>query len=115
MPTALGPAAGVATQPITISHTVQNQGTGDLPASHFRVYVYLSSDAVFSAEDMLFVQDGFTVALAAGASTTRNVGATLPNVPAGDYYLISVVDAEVEVPEANETNNTFVSPITITN
>src|SRR5262249_4525887 len=57
---------------------------------------------------------GSTTAIAPGASDSRTQTVTIPNVPAGNYYLIVVVDALNNVFEANETNNQRAVPITIT-
>ena len=106
------PAAATTQQSIALSWTVTNQGTGTAQPS-WSDYVYLSTDAVYNTGDTQVSLQSTTTALGVGESYTRTPTATVPNVPAGNYYLILRVDHLNVRYEANETNNTQAIPITI--
>ncbi|MEN9609289.1 MAG: hypothetical protein RLZZ628_103 [Bacteroidota bacterium] len=93
---------------------IKNIGTGNA-TNNFSVQAYLSTDNVWSAND---IQDGIipTANFAAGFSVPQVPGASTvsANVPAGQYYLILKVDAENQIPESNENNNVLVSTSTFT-
>ena len=98
---------------MTLSWTVKNQGNGSAPNSSWFDRVYLSTDNVFDNGDTQVTAVVNPSALAPGASYTQNVQAFLPNVPPGNYFLILRVDADNNVFESDETNNTLVTAITI--
>src|SRR5262249_6617072 len=58
-----------------------------------------------------------TASLAAATSytvpPTGTVTITLPQVPAGSYFLLLQTDRAGQVPEANETNNVLATPIQV--
>jgi hypothetical protein len=112
--TAVGPAAGVAGQSLSVTWTGKNQGTASVPDGWVD-RVFLSTDAVLDGGDTLIVATGyFGGTLAAGASYSNSQTITLPNVPPGTYYLIAYVDGTQVRAESDETNNTLAMPITIT-
>jgi len=112
-PTALtGPASARAGQAISISWTVTNQGTG-ATAGSWGDQVYLSTDQVCCTGDSLLVLVSKS-SLAVGASYTETRTVTIPNVPAGSYYLLFRTDWANNLFETNESNNQQVAPITIT-
>lgn len=101
------PATGVSQGPATISWTVMNNETSPAPASWYdRVYLSTSatlfSGSTYSAGDYA---TGSNTPLAAGASYTRTQSVTLPNVPAGDYYVFVYTDIYGYQGETNENNN----------
>ena len=99
------PTSAGAGAPIALTDTTRNAGAGNSPATTTRFY--LSSDWLLDASDVLLATRAVP-ALAAGASDTGSVTATIPaGTPGGAYYLIAVVDAENAVAETQETNNTF--------
>ena len=113
-PTAFtAPSSATAQEAISLSWTVTNQGTGTAQRS-WADYVFLSTDPVYSGSDTHVFFVGAPTALAVGANYSRTQTVTVPNVPAGDYYLILRVDHHNFVYEADETNNQAVVPITIT-
>ena len=91
-PTALtAPAVVSPRQPITVSWTVANRGTG--PAvPRWKDVVYLSTDSVCCAADEIVAALEITAVAGAGQSYTRTQTATVPSVPAGQYYLIVSTD-----------------------
>lgn len=113
-PTALAwvgnPLAGGA---LALSWGVANDGAGAAPAAGRTDRVYFSTDATLDAADTLLADAATTGALAAGgvSSLTRTV--TLPTGPASGF-LILATDPGGAVTEANEANNTFARPISLT-
>jgi hypothetical protein len=99
--------------------TVREVNTGDEPAGAAVRRIVLSTDAVFgNADDVTLATLPREDALAPGATLSTPVSATIPTgLNNGRYLLILRVDAEGQVGEGNETNNTFVaasSPLTLT-
>ena len=112
-PTALtAPATVSPRQPIAVSWTVTNRGTGSaLP--RWNDFVYLSTDSVCCAVDEIVAAVELTAVVAPGQSYTRTQTTTVPRVPAGQYSLIVSADDGRVVPEADEVNNRRVLPITV--
>ena len=75
--------------------------------------MYLSTDNVFDNGDTLVASALNPSALAPGASYTQTVQTGLPSVSPGNYFLILRVDANNDLVESDETNNTLVTAITI--
>ena len=112
-PTALtAPTAVSPRQPITVSWTVTNRGTGSA-VPRWNDVVYLSTDSVCCAVDEAVAALEITAVAGAGQSYTRTQTATVPRVPAGQYYLIVSTDDDRVLPEADKANNRRVLPITV--
>ena len=112
-PTALtAPAAVSPRQPITVSWTVTNRGTG-AAVPRWHDVVYLSTDGVCCAVDEIVAAHEVTAIVGAGQSYTWTQTATVPGVPAGQYYLIVSTDDDRVLPEADKANNRRVVPITV--
>jgi hypothetical protein len=97
---------------VTYSEATGNKGTAVAGASVTKYY--LSVNSVYDRLDLL-VSERPVPALAAG-STTRPylTTVTVPRgVAAGTYYLIAVADADKDVIELSETNNTKSLQITV--
>ena len=75
--------------------------------------VYLSTDSVCCAVDEAVAALEITAVAGAGQSYTRTQTATVPRVPAGQYYLIVSTDDLRVLPEADKANNRRVLPITV--
>ncbi len=94
---------------ISYRFDLANQSNTSIPGN-FSVKAYLSTDEFLSADD---VQDGIvpTGNFAAGLSVPQVLGAT--TVPAGlapgNYFIILKVDADNQIGESNEANNTVYS------
>jgi hypothetical protein len=93
---------------------IKNIGTGNA-TGNFTVKAYISTDNVLSTNDIQNgviptgnFNAGFTSSQASGASTIPST------LAAGQYYLILVVDADGQIAESNETNNTIVSTSSFT-
>jgi subtilase family serine protease len=112
-PTALtAPATVSPRQSIAVSWTVANRGTGSA-VPRWNDVVYLSTDSVCCAVDEAVAALEITAVAGAGQSYTRTQTATVPRVPAGQYYLIVSTDNGRVLPEADKANNRRVLPITV--
>ncbi|NQT84536.1 hypothetical protein HQ563_16055 [bacterium] len=104
-PTALMAPVSVVTQHrVEVSWTVENQGTGEAQAPWYD-RLYLSEDEVLDGGDRVLDSVYRTQALLPGESYSPSRTVTIPNVPAGTYYLIVRTDLNDNVYEADETNN----------
>ena len=77
-------------------------------------HVYFSTDTTLDAQDTRIVavrRDN--LGLTVGESYTRTERVRLPQVPAGNYYLIVVADAAGQLYEHNEANNQRVQAIAV--
>jgi subtilase family serine protease len=96
-----------------VEFTVENQGEGPAPSSEVRLY--LSSDAVLSADDMDLGARASIPALGEGARySTYDLAVTVPSqVKRGSYSLLFVSDPLKRVAESNEGNNTRPRPLDV--
>ncbi|HVX09989.1 MAG TPA: CARDB domain-containing protein [Pirellulales bacterium] len=105
-------------QQVDVSWTTQNKGT--VPATdNWDDAVYLSTKQTLDASaHRLTSSDGpLSRPLAAGASYTSHAALTIPDVAAGQYYLIfSANDDQTqgESDQASDTNDTLAKPLTVT-
>ena len=102
---------------IEVGWTVTNYGSIDAIGT-WRDELYLSDDDVLDAEDDYltyeFISEGESPKeLAPGQSYEATVFFNLSNVSGGSRYLIAVADAQNELTETNEANNTIVAPLLI--
>jgi len=107
-PTALTPpAAGVAGSDMSVTWTIKNQGDGDAFGS-WRDFFYLSTDAILDGGDVLLATPSHSGGLAAGSSYSPTQPIGIPaNTAPGSYFLIVQTDADNNVPESNEGNQTM--------
>ncbi len=104
-PTLLSAPPSTATQnTMEISWTVENGGTAEAKASWYDS-VYLSTDDAVGGGDVGLTNPSWSEAVVAGGDYGLNATVSVPNLPAGDYYLILVVDVYNNVYEENEGNN----------
>jgi subtilase family serine protease len=97
------PSAAAAGSAVSVSETTKNQG-GAAAASTTRYY--LSTNSTWDAADAPLGSRA-AGALSAGASSSATVALTIPaNTPAGNYYIIARADADGQLSESNESNNT---------
>jgi subtilisin family serine protease/uncharacterized membrane protein len=109
--TVSAPSMAGAGQTLTITDTTKNQGGGMTSASTTRYY--LSADATLDAGDVL-VGSRSVPALAAGASDSGSVQATVPpDTATGSWQIIVSADATGAVAETTENNNEYRRSITI--
>lgn len=93
-----------ARQVLDISQRVQNNGLGVAPES--TAAIYLSDDDVFDSGDTQ-LGSAAIVSLPSGSFIIEQIEVTIPDVEAGNYFVFGVVDANEEVEETDETNNTY--------
>lgn len=130
VPTSLNvPSVVSSREPVRLSWTVANEGNG--PAQNpavgalYQWYdnIYLSTNEQVNAGSVLLgsVSDGsyygqsfpWSTPLPPGQSITNIQNVEIPNVVAGNYYLVLDVDALNFVPESNESNNVLAVPVTL--
>ncbi len=106
------PASVARGTSISITNKVSNRPNLST-AGASTVRLYLSSDALFDAGDVLIATRAVP-ALAAGSTHTAVTQAVVPlSVAPGNYYLIGVADADAVLTEVNEINNTRARAITL--
>jgi YD repeat-containing protein len=114
LPTALTAPPSVTTQqPFSMSWTVKNQGNA-ATSSPWNDRVYLSPLPACCLGDPIIGTVTRSAALAPGGSYTVTKSFTLPNVPAGSYFLRLTVDDGLAIRETDEGNNQRAVPITVT-
>jgi subtilase family serine protease len=97
------PAKVVGGSTIVVTDTTTNSGAGAVGAS--TTVFYLSTNYLLDAGDIKLPQSRAVPALAAGASSSGSTSVTLPDLPAGLWYLIANADDGNAVIETTETNN----------
>ena len=101
------PANAAAGSVIAVSDTTSNTGGGSAGASVTRFY--LSTNAAFDAGDVLLGSRSIGP-LAAAASSVSSSSLTIPaTTPGGLYYILATADANAQVVETTEQNNTRAS------
>ncbi len=106
------PLSAAAGSTINVTDTTKNSGADATGASTTKLY--LSANTAYNPWDT-YLTSRPVPSLAAGASSTGITSVTIPlGTPAGTYYIIAAADANGDVPETNEANNTKYKAITIT-
>jgi trimeric autotransporter adhesin len=96
---------------LTVSAIFGNKGNS-IPVNVSGV-AYLSADAVVDASDYLLGSLPF-IYLPAGKDSSYYISGYVPeNFPAGDYYVLTVVDPDNQISEPNEFNNTGITKTTV--
>lgn len=105
----------LAGQTFTVQWIGQNEGMAAVSAGAWNDAVYLSSDQILDANDRRLAVRLVNGPLGIGATYQAQAQAIIPQVPAGDYYLIVKADGEDYVFEGTqENNNTNFVPVQIT-
>ena len=101
----VGPAEGTVGGIVEYDVALRNRG-GERADAGWYIRVYLSDDALLSGEDILVDQFAARRALSPGAADTYPRSFKVPGtVAAGDYHLISELDATGVIDESAEDNN----------
>ncbi|MBN2451966.1 MAG: VCBS repeat-containing protein, partial [Lentisphaeria bacterium] len=107
------PGVLVAGQTGAAAWTESNTGEGTLQGWTTRLL--LSADGNPGPEDTVLAEVAFPDALAPTESRARHALFSVPEtVPAGEYSLLLLVDAEDAIEEGDETNNLAAVPVTVT-
>ncbi|MEZ6062667.1 MAG: CARDB domain-containing protein [Planctomycetaceae bacterium] len=94
-------------QPINLTWTVENLGSGSTRSGSWSDRIYMSTDTTLDASDQLLGTTGHSGVLAALDGYTANSTVTLPVGVSGDFYFIVQTDAFNQVFEhVFEANNT---------
>jgi Subtilase family/SdrD B-like domain/CARDB/RTX calcium-binding nonapeptide repeat (4 copies) len=101
------PQEGISGQPISVSWTVNNQGTGNANGT-WTDYIYASNDNVIG-NDIFLGAYSYTGNIAAGSSIARTENVLLPSVFNASYRLVVRADSSSQLPESNEANNNSIS------
>lgn len=110
------PARGFSGQPLTLSWTVKNNGTGRNLENGWSDAVYLSTDTTFDTQDRLLGQFFQSRTLNPGDEYRVTNQVSLPVDAVGDFYLFVRTDVGNQVYEnVFESNNTNydTSPVTV--
>ena len=106
------PLSAAAGSTINVTDITKNSGADATGASTTKLY--LSANTAYNPWDT-YLNSRPVPSLAAGASSMGITSVTIPlGTPAGTYYIIVAADANGDVPETNEANNTKYKKITIT-
>ncbi|NJM16093.1 MAG: T9SS type A sorting domain-containing protein [Bacteroidales bacterium] len=97
-------------QEITLQHIVKNLGNQYANGSYIACYISKNTSIDDSAA---FIKDYYIGSLEAGENAYIYAYCNVPQVDAGDYYLVAWVDYSNYVDEANEQNNVFYVPVKV--
>jgi subtilase family serine protease len=101
------PVSAAAGQPVSLYYLVKNAGAGRPLTSSWDDVVYLSVDTVLTAgTDILLERIERREPLEPGQYYARTLSPVLPDVPAGNYYILVKSDERETVNDANILNNT---------
>ena len=103
--TVAAPGTAVAGSTITITDTIRNMGADSSGPSVVRYY--FSVNLILDAGDTQLDAVRAVPVLAPNTSNTGSATMTLPGGVSGNYYIIVVADADQNVPESQESNNTI--------
>ncbi len=106
------PASASVGTAFTVTDTVQNTGVVTAAASTTRYF--LSTDKFKSVDDTALTGSRAVGSLVGAATSTGTVTVTVPNLPAGSYFMLACADADSTVAEGNEMNNCISSVTTLT-
>ncbi|MBP8260273.1 MAG: hypothetical protein KA118_11480, partial [Verrucomicrobia bacterium] len=101
------PTNALTEAPISIAYSLANQGLA--PASGAWIQkVYLSTDPILDNQDSLLEQQVCSNTIPVSQKVERTITPRLP-LPAGDYWIIAVADANNNLEETIEENNITIS------
>ncbi len=88
---------------LSISTCINNGGSN--PSGSFAVHFYTSSNNIITTNDYYLGSKSIT-SIEGSNYANCNWSGTLPNIPDGNYYVGWIIDANNDVSESNEFNNT---------
>lgn len=102
------PQSAIAGEDITISWTVRNIGA-NTAQGNIKDAVYLSTDSVWSSDDIMLGSVQYAVNIPANGQQQRSTTLPLQGVPTGDYYVVVKTNILNALNESSYTNNKVVS------
>jgi subtilase family serine protease len=107
------PGVALAGDTIVVADTTANvSATGGPAFPGGMTRLYLSADNVLDPADTPLGARA-VMPLGPGASDSGSTNVTIPAIAVGVYWIIAKADADDQVPETNEVNNTHVSKIKV--
>ena len=106
------PQSAIAGEDITVSWTVRNIGA-NTAQGNIKDAVYLSTDSVWSSDDIMLGSVQYAVNIPANGQQQRSTTLPLQGVPIGDYYVVVKTNILNALNENSYTNNKVVSLTTI--
>ena len=107
-----GPASAAAGQPLAVTITTKNQGTGT--ANESRTRFYISANGVVDSGDTRLDEAQNVPSLGPGMSAAVSMSVTIPsNLSVGSHYIIAKADADDVLFENQESNNTYLRTLTV--
>jgi subtilase family serine protease len=100
---------------LAVTFTVNNQGFSATNAASWFDGIYLSTDRVLDASDLLLTQSPRTGVLTVGQSQTRSINVQLPIDRFGAYFVIVAADNTNSLFELDEADNTAFTSLLIQN
>lgn len=98
------PDSVVAGEAFDLALGIENAGT-IAPENAGQHRIYVSTDNIISEDDVLISELLFPKVLAGDTRSGFSMHNIPSSVPAGDYYLIIIIDADNEITELREDNN----------
>lgn len=108
----LFPSTAIAGKPVEVLGAITNDGPLALAAEWYDA-IYLSTDAVFDAQDIFCGFSFICKVLSAGEGYAFTNTVSLPGQPPGNYFLVLVADGNNYIVEGDETDNAKALPITL--
>ncbi len=99
------PASATIGRSISVTYTVKNISNNATGASAWTDAVYLSTSATLSSSAILLGTIGHSGALAFNGSYTQTFTGNVPNIGAGNYFVIVQTDVGGVVADTNIANN----------
>ena len=107
------PAALTTEQSVSVTWTVKNEGDA-AATSPWNDRISLSTTAFCCSGNPVVATVSRPTPLAPGASYTATKQFTVPNVPAGSYFLHVNADDRLAISESDEANNHRTIPVAVT-
>jgi CARDB/Periplasmic copper-binding protein (NosD)/Right handed beta helix region/Bacterial pre-peptidase C-terminal domain len=112
-----GPASVTAGQPLALGWTIHNVGFNATPATSWSDRVYLSTDTNLDvSSDLLLGSLSHNGSVAVDGTYTPSASFTVPIGLSGTYHVFVVTDANGDLAEYREDNNSLMraTPLTVT-
>lgn len=108
--TGITPSSLIPGESLNLGFRLSNLGTDDATSSDMKFYI--SSNSTFESANDTYLTSYSCPSLLGGSNSTANLNLTIPgSLNAGTWYVLGIADANNEVVETNESNNTVGSQI----